>query len=357
MRVSTYGYATAVLVLLFWFCSGCSLKPNEAIREADNALAEAEAAGAPEKTPEIYEQAREHYEQGERQVVYFRYSRARCKYKASAREARLAKEYARKDKKGAPTPTECPPCPEPEAEDCCIELDLCLSDNKDLEEKLEKCRNRKVVYRTRTKVVREPCAEPSRPEAPARENKDPTEQVLIGTFTVTGPPAMQTGSTTYQVTVRYSNAHLGEAPSSLENNYSVLVDVVSVDPPDAQAMSSMMGYAPLQDGGQWPLTVFTPGNIKGPVRVGVGITLKSKRTGEQFNLAPIEVTIPAARRPEKGPEIRTEPAKQPPPKEIMKQQAGASWVLCAGMTVAGLIIGLAIGVLLFRGRSRSTLGS
>ncbi len=365
-----FGYRKTVATgaLLLIFCTGCSLKPTDVIQEADKAMADAETAGAPEKTPEIYEQARDHYREGERQVVYFRYSIARCKYKAAAREARLAARHAEKSQAPRPAPdTQCPPCPEPEAEDCCIELDLCLSDNKSLEKQLKECRNRKVVYRTRTKVVREPC--PDQPK-PAREKAGPTtrtretaepeapqKQAFIGTFTVTGPPALQEGDTTYEIMVNYTGAHLGEFSSSLQNNYDVLVDVVSVEPPAVQVMSSMMGYGPLRDGGQWPLTVYTQG-AQGPVNLEVGITIKSKETGEQYNLDPIPITIPEA------PPAKTTPSKAPekPPqkvkveKEIVTQEAGAGWILSIGMALAGILIGVVIGFLIFRPRSRSTLG-
>jgi hypothetical protein len=359
MLMSEYRKTLATGALLLIFCTGCSLKPTDVIQEADKALADAEAAGAPEKTPEIYKQARDHYEEGEQQAVYFRYSIARCKYKAAAREAKLAADYADKNQAPQTAPDmQCPPCPEPEAEDCCIELDLCLSDNKSLEKQLRECRGRKVVYRTRTKVIREPCPEtPKRTTEEEDEPEAPQKQVLIGAFTVTGPPALQEGNTTYEVTVNYMGAHLGESSFSLQNNYDVLVDVVSVGPPDVQVMSSMMGYGPLQDGGQWPLTVYTQGE-KGPVNLEVGITVKSKSTGKEFNLDPIPVKIPEA------PQAKTTPSKAPkqPPqkvkveKEIVTKETGAGWILSIGMTLAGILIGVVIGFLIFRPRSRSTLG-
>ncbi|MFO8056437.1 MAG: hypothetical protein R6V10_03990 [bacterium] len=358
MRKSGYGYGLAAAVFVFVLSSGCALKPTESIKEADKALSEAEAAGAPEKSPEIYEQAREHYREGERQISYFRYSRAQCKYQASAREARLAAGYAQE--KGAPEPSpECPPCPEPEARDCCIELDLCLSDNKDLEEQLRKCRDRKVVYRTRTKVVREPCPEEPEEAAPPQEDKEDLGQALFGTFTVTGPPALKQGESTYQVRVDYAATHLGEVPSSLRNNYSILVDVVQIEPPQVQATSSMMSYEPLRDGGQWSLNVFAPPGVKGPVRVEAGITLKSRKTGEQFNLPPVPVTIPAAAEPEKAEREAEEPPPSKPTikKEVIKKEEGASWILCLALALTGLVVGLVIGFFVFRGRSRSSLGA
>jgi hypothetical protein len=347
-----------VSVVLFLLLASCMPKVKQAMEDADAAIREAEAAGAKSKYPELYDAARSHFREGERQKFLFRWNLARFQFEASKQAGEIAAKYSRGEIGSATCPQRpsCPTTPAdwswsntPDQDDeprCCDDYQMCLANARGLEKRLKNCSRPRTVYVSEgcprcPEVSREPCRE----EGP----QDPTaayDQLLMGMFSVTGPGMIESGKTDYEVVVKYQGSTLddkGAGAARAANDYRLLIDVAQVEPPEVTAGSPTVDYEPLSShGGEWKLPVNVPDAVKGPVTVTVEMTLLNTASGKEQKLPPTVVLVPAAGdcpKPKPCPEIKMETRPE--------ASGGPSWGLALAMLVVGLGAGAGGGFLLF----------
>jgi hypothetical protein len=333
----------AVMVGLISIVStGCAPKTKEALRDAEAAIAEAEQSSASVKSPEIYEQAKQHLSKGREYEAYFRNELARVEYEAAAADARLAVALSGEEAPRGPECPECAPCPvDTEAGACCLELGQCNSRQNDLEDKLDRCRAGGFV---RTRVIREPCV---REEAPA---PSAAMQALIGTLLIEPPQMITKGKEDYKIKVRYVRAALG-APGGAraESDYRILLDIADVDPPQVEVFSPTADYEPLTaHGGEWSLPMTVPKGTSVPVKVKIAAMLTNYATGAEQTLPEYTVMIPNAAACPECPKL----PKAAAPKV---EEAGPGWVTRILFLIIGLGAGIVGGYFLFRGKGSSTI--
>jgi len=337
MKLKGYALFTAGAVFLL-VLGGCAHRPQEAMKSARKALDEAEQSGAPEKHPSLYQQAQEHFEEGNRQLSYFRYNLARCEFDAAAKNASLAAAYSREAPVFEEPSPACPPCPPPVG-DCCAELSWCQDRNRELKKELAEGGVR-VVYKTR--VVREPCPEDEFKEPP------PSDCAFLGALMVQPPPGITPDRSEYEIKVKFIAAKFGDRGRA--DDYRLLIDVIEVEPSSVEVVSHMIDYEPIGVG-EWSLPVLVPPGLDRPVLVTLGVTLWNARTNQEQNLPAYQLAIPSLR-----PAAKEAKPEKPPVARPDREEGGTSPLLLVAAAVAGLVLGLVAALLLFRGRSRSSLG-
>ena len=92
-----------------------------------------------------------------------------------------------------------------------------------------------------------------------------------------------------------------------------------------------------------------PAGTPGPVKVKLGATLMNTVTDREQNLPPVELAIPVA-----GANATPAPAvNKPPPAAADKKEGGFINLILAALI--GIIVGLAIGFVVFKSKGGSTI--
>jgi hypothetical protein len=325
--------------LLVWLAMvalcGCMPKVNDALKNAESAIAEAEAASASQKYPELLQAANDHLKEGKRQRYMFRSNLATFEFQAAEESARLAAQYA---KNGAPAEAPkcpaciqrtCPPSPEcpvvtcPEAKPCppCPAGTTCAPCPERTcprEEKRVKTESGPAAQCPTRHCPACNCESPHCPacpresaatkpdkEKPAKPEKTPVAAAggpLLGTITYTPPAMLIKGKTDYEVVVKYQPSQLDAGAAKTADNYRLLLDVVKVEPAEVTVSSPMNDYEPLTaHNGEWKLPLTAPAELTGPVTITIQAIVSNTATNKEQKLAPAVLTIPAAACPEAKP--------------------------------------------------------
>jgi len=317
----------AVLALL---CA-CAPKPTDTLKQAEEAIAEAEAAGAGEKAPVALQKARANLAEGKSQESQLRYNLARAEYQAAIDNAEIAKIMAQAPQPEMP-PQECPECPE-ETGSCCLELDMANKQIDKIKGRLERCRSSKSVV---TRVIETECPEPDCP--PATGGGD-----FLGTLTVEPPEGLKQGKTDYGIKVTYTPHRLSDG--ALEEDYRILVDVASVEPPGIEVFSPMADYEKLTGNpDSWTLKMTVPEGHQGDIKVGISATIWHAGTAGEKKLPVMTVVVPDASACPDCP-------KCPPPAEEKADNGGGDWGMRIILLLVGLVIGIGGGFLVFGRKS------
>ncbi|HUT55953.1 MAG TPA: DUF4398 domain-containing protein [bacterium] len=342
-----------VLVLCLTLC-GCASR-SQALKDAQSALDSAQSAGAPSKSPQVYEQAKKHLDQGRQYDFQFRYGLARVEYEAAAADARLAAalasgaavEMAAPPQILAPAAVESAPLPPPVEAHECGRLKECESARSRIESALARCEAGSYV---RTRVIREPCEEAAAPAAPS----GPAAR-LMGTLVVMPPEAIVKGRSDYKIKVKYVASELDKGKAG-DADYRILLDIAGVEPAEAEAMSPMSDFQPLgSGGGEWTLPVTAPEGVAGEVKVMIEATLRNSATGKEQKLPGLTAVIPNARAcPACAPCPKVEMAPAPAGRQ---KAAGNDWLTRILFLIVGLGAGAGVGFFIFRkgGKSGPTI--
>jgi len=299
---------------------GCAPRPEDALRQAEQAIQEAEQAGAREKAPEPYRQALDHLEQGKSQEGSMRYNLAASEYECARENAELALELV--EAREAEDAKDC--CPD--LDDCRSGLSECRRDLTDREADLQDCRARKVT------TIRPEC--PACPECPEKQCPE-TACAFMGAIMVQGPPAIEPGKTDYTVSVSFIASRL-DGDGGPADDYRILIDITERSPQGVEVFSPTANFESLKKR-QWDLNVNVPEDFHETVELTIEVTLWNSKTDKQQKLPAYKVVIPAAGAPE-CPEC-------PPPAE-----KGANWLLAVILLAVGLAVGAGIGALV-KGRA------
>lgn len=331
MRKSLVHVVVVIIVLSFPLID-CAPKPKDALLEAEAAIAEAQAQNAESTCPEQYRQAREHLERGREQEFNFRHQQARDEYKAATQAARLAVSDCENVASVGDRGVEGQTSYTVQADSCCVELELCNVQEGLLDKKIRRLNRGGVV---RTRVVQEPCPEE---EAPAQKTGG---DMLMGTFSFEPPPALVKNQTDYTIKVKYLKSRLGdEGEQGAEDDYSILLDIAKVEPPDVEAFSPTADFESLTEGGGvWSLPVNVVEGHKGPVKVTITGIIRNTRTGREQNLPESTITIPDLTSCPRCPDC-----KEVKLGDAAGGQSGKSdWTMRSILLVFGLVAGLIVG--------------
>lgn len=297
------------LLISFALMGGCVPKSNEALKRAEDAIAEAEAAGAAEKAPVPYQLAKNHLADGKAYDTSFRYNLAICEYESAAESAALALAMS----------GETVEVPLLEPSTCCPELDMCKAEVEGLTKKLYNCRQDQPVV---TRVIRKECPEPA--AGPS----------LVGMLLYEPPAGIEKGREKYTIKARFEASSLGGAARS--DDLRILIDILETGPEGVEASSPMSDYQALSPGTKWELPVTVPADAKGPVKVKIGATLWNAATQKEQKLPPYTAVIPSLAG---CPECAECPPAGPAEKE------GANWAMFVILLAVGLVAGVIVGFL------------
>ena len=354
----------------------CARKSSDALQRAQTAVRSAEAAGAPEGAPELYQSALGHLAKGRQEDFYFRWAKAQKEYNAaydnaqqalikisaagkaapptppsppspSAPETRPAAPPRAGAGKITPPPPPIPAVPEtrpappsPPARSCQSELDRLTSRLMELEKNAGR---RKVRY-----IYKEcPREAAETPAPPGGAN-----QFFIGALSLETPPALEKGRTAYEVKVRYQKAQLGE-PSADDNLLASYVLRLhgEVEEPSAVHFAGETADISLVENnhGVWSMPVWVPEGTPRPVKFVVKASLLNQRTQKELVMKfPVEMLDrTACPQCPKCPEAKPAPPPPPPP------SSGADWTMRLVFLAGGLVIGLVLGLMFGRLLKRS----
>ena len=345
MRKTLSPAFTVMFILALALSLGCANKTRQALKDAEAAIAQAESASASQKSPEVYNQAQKHFEQGRQYEFLFHYGLARVEYEAAAADARLA--LALSSGQGAPAlgtiATETWPAVPPAANDgCCVELNLCNDKQQFLRDQLEQCERSAPI---RTRVIREPCADKEVMPAAAPAFGQP----LIGTLLVESPESIVKGKSDYKIKVKFVRSQLDPAAKGkIETKYTMLLDVEAVDPPEVEVFSPTSDFEPLDaHGGEWLLDVKTPEDLTQEVKVKVLATLRNPANLQEMKLPAVTVVVPnasACPACPKCPQVEMGKAEKPAGEKVEAQK---DWTMRLILLIIGLGLGLAAGFFVF----------
>lgn len=355
---------------------GCMPKVNDALKNAESAIAEAEAASASQKYPELLDAANAHLKEGKRQRYLFRSNLAQVQFQAAEEAAKIAAQYARTGPGAAPGgPVKCPACIERTCPSCppapapsCPEVKPCPPCPEGTS--CPPCPERPCPERPCPEKACAPCPSPApktagetsprhcpschcpacdheAPHCPAcprepaatKPEKQPVTAggLVIGTIAYS-VPALEAGKSNYQLGVAYAASSLDSGAAKAGDNYRLLIDVVKAEPAGVTVSSTMNDYEPLTaHNGEWKLPLEVPAELKGPVTVTLQISLMNSATKKEQKLAPAVLTIPAPAECHKTDAKVTPLAPAPPP--AAPPAAKSDWLGRLIMVIIGLAVG------------------